>query len=444
MPFGMRTKCAAVFMVFAVLTGCGGRPIGVMTPTGTTVPGTSEVNLLVATTRAPSDNTAILFGGERGTGLKIDAVTVSIPPEANRKVGQVQWPKKLPPNPIKDFTTVSIEPIIGEAAGFSWVKKHLSKDRRVLVFVHGFNNRYEESVYRFAQIVHDSGTDVVPVVFTWPSRASIFDYNYDKESTNYSRDALEEMLTRLAKDTSVGEITVMAHSMGTWLAVESLRQMAIRNGRVNPKIKNVILAAPDLDVDVFSRQYTALGTTPPKFTLFVSQDDRALTLSRRISGNVDRLGQIDPTVEPYASQLEKAGITVLDLTKLKSGDNLNHGKFAESPEVVRLIGDRLIAGQTVTDSDVGLGEAIGAVGIGAAQTVGTAASVVVSAPIAVFDPRTRDNYGQQVERFGRSLGNTIGSVGDTAGSVVNESALGSSGVNCDLSVNRDRAVCNRR
>jgi len=98
----------------------------------------------------------------------------------------------------------------------------------------------------------------------------------------------------------------------------------------------------------------------------------------------------------------------------------------------------------VTDSDVGLGEAIGAVGIGAAQTVGTAASVVVSAPIAVFDPRTRDNYGQQVERFGRSLGNTIGSVGDTAGSVVNESALGSSGVNCDLSVNRDRAICNRR
>lgn len=301
-----------------------------------------------------------------------------------------------------------------------------------------------ESVYRFAQIVHDSGTDVVPVVFTWPSRASIFDYNYDKESTNYSRDALEEMLTRLAKDKSVGEITVMAHSMGTWLAVESLRQMAIRHGRVNSKIINVILAAPDLDVDVFSRQYTALGTKPPKFTLFVSQDDRALTLSRRISGNVDRLGQIDPTVEPYASQLEKAGITVLDLTKLKSGDNLNHGKFAESPEVVRLIGDRLIAGQTVTDSDVGLGEAIGAVGIGAAQTVGTAASVVVSAPIAVFDPRTRDNYGQQVERFGRSLGNTIGSVGDTAGSVVNESALGSSGVNCDLSVNRDRAVCNRR
>ena len=50
--------------------------------------------------------------------------------------------------------------------------------------------------------------------------------------------------------------------------------------------------------------------------------------------------------------LEQANITVLDLTKLKAGDPLNHGRFAESPEVVQLIGKRLAAGQTVTDSRV--------------------------------------------------------------------------------------------
>jgi esterase/lipase superfamily enzyme len=33
----------------------------------------------------------------------------------------------------------------------------------VLVFVHGFNNRFEDAVYRFAQIVHDTRADVVPV-----------------------------------------------------------------------------------------------------------------------------------------------------------------------------------------------------------------------------------------------------------------------------------------
>ncbi|WP_421360403.1 alpha/beta hydrolase [Agrobacterium rosae] len=443
----MAARLVAFVTLLAVLASCGGRPIGVMTPTGQRVQGTSAVNLLVATTRAPSDDKAILFGGERGTGLKVDAISVSIPPEANRKVGQVQWPKKLPADPLKSFTTVSVEPLKSEADSQSWIKRNSLKNKRVLVFVHGFNNRYEESVYRFAQIVHDSGSDVLPVVFTWPSRASVFDYNYDKESTNYSRDALEEMLTRLAKDNAVSDVTVMAHSMGTWLAVEALRQMAIRHGRVYPKINNVILAAPDLDVDVFARQYESLGKEKPKFTLFVSQDDRALSLSRRISGNVDRLGQIDPGAEPYRSQLESAGITVLDLTKLKSGDSLNHGKFAESPEVVRLIGGRLIDGQTVTDSDVGLGEAIGAVGIGAAQTVGTAASVVVSAPIAVFDPRTRENYGRQVERLGRSVGNTVGSVGDTATSVVDPQSLNNGtrrSSDCNLSVNRGNSECRDR
>ncbi|MHC2217284.1 alpha/beta hydrolase [Rhizobium leguminosarum] len=416
-----RAALAGLLVATMVLAGCGGRPVGVMQAAGTVAPGTSKVDLLVATTRAADDNPAVLFSGERGTGLAVNAVDVSIPPEANRKAGQVQWPSRLPADPLRDFVTISVDPLDGERAGETWLKTHMPKSRRVLVFVHGFNNRYEDAVYRFAQIVHDSHADVAPVVFTWPSRGSIFDYNYDKESTNYSRDALEELLTRTAANPAVSDVTIMAHSMGTWLTVEALRQMAIRNGHVASKINNVILASPDLDVDVFGRQFASLGKERPHFTIFVSQDDRALALSRRISGNVDRLGQIDPSVEPYRSKLEAAGITVLDLTKLKGGDRLNHGKFAESPEVVKLIGDRLIAGQAITDSNVGLGEAVGAVAMGAAQTAGSAVSVAVSTPIAIFDPRTRRNYDAQLKRLGQSMNNTVGSVGDSVGASLPES-----------------------
>ncbi|MBY5663824.1 alpha/beta hydrolase [Rhizobium leguminosarum] len=418
---GLPAALTGLLIATMALAGCGGRPVGVMQAAGTAAPGTSKVDLLVATTRAADDNPAVLFSGERGTGLAVNAVDVSIPPEANRKAGQVQWPSRLPADPLRNFVTVSVDPLEGERAGETWLKTHMPKSRRVLVFVHGFNNRYEDAVYRFAQIVHDSHADVAPVVFTWPSRGSIFDYNYDKESTNYSRDALEELLTRTAANPAVSDITIMAHSMGTWLTVEALRQMAIRNGHVAPKINNVILASPDLDVDVFGRQFASLGKERPHFTIFVSQDDRALALSRRISGNVDRLGQIDPSVEPYRSKLEAAGITVLDLTKLKGGDRLNHGKFAESPEVVKLIGDRLIAGQTITDSNVGLGEAVGAVAMGAAQTAGSAVSVAVSTPIAIFDPRTRRNYDAQLKRLGQSMNNTVGSVGDSVGAGLPES-----------------------
>ncbi|WP_411034588.1 alpha/beta hydrolase [Shinella sp. BYT-45] len=395
-----------IFAGLLALAGCAGRPEGVLVPSGEVPPGVSTVDLLVATTRAPSSQPGVLFSGERGSELALSDIVVSIPPDGKRKIGQVQWPAKLPADPLKDFSTVSVKPIDGARAGRAWLDRNLPKSRRVLVFVHGFNNRYEDAVYRFAQIVHDSKTDAAPVIFTWPSRASIFDYSYDKESTNYSRDALEEMLRAAVETPEVGEITIMAHSMGTWLAVETLRQMAIRDGRVPKKIQQVILASPDLDVDVFGQQLRAIGEDRPHFTLFVSRDDRALTLSRRISGNVDRLGQINPAQEPYRTMLEKQGITVLDLTALKSGDRLNHGKFAESPEVVRLIGNRLIDGQSVTDSQVGFGERLGAVALGTAQTVGSAASIVVSTPIAVFDPVTRKNYDDQWRRLGNSVENT--------------------------------------
>jgi esterase/lipase superfamily enzyme len=400
-----------LLVFLSVLAGCASRPEGVLIPVGDAVsPGTTKVDLVVATTRRPSDNPGILFSGERDKLVSLNEIVVSIPPEKNRKAGEVQWPKKLPPNPQKDFTTVSVTPLKTDVEMAGWVRPHLTKSRRVMVFVHGFNNTFEDSVYRFAQIVHDSGADVAPVIFTWPSRASVFDYNYDKESTNYSRDALEQILRAIVREPEVKDITVMAHSMGSWLTVEALRQMAIRDGRVNAKITDVILASPDLDVDVFSKQFLAMGKQHPRFTLFTSRDDKALALSRRISGNIDRLGQIDPSIEPYRSELEKAGITVIDLTQLKAGDRLNHGKFAASPEVVQLIGQRLVAGQTITDSQVGLGDRLGAVAMGTAQGVGTAASLVVTAPIAVFDPNTRKTYDEQIDRFGRAVGNTVGAV----------------------------------
>lgn len=122
------------------------------------------------------------------------------------------------------------------------------------MFIHGFNNRFEDSVYRFAQIVHDSGVHSAPILVTWPSRGSLLAYGYDRESTNFTRNALETLFQFLAKDSDVKEVSILAHSMGNWLALESLRQMAIRNGRLPEKFKNVMLAAPDVDVDVFRQQ----------------------------------------------------------------------------------------------------------------------------------------------------------------------------------------------
>jgi esterase/lipase superfamily enzyme len=403
LPRTRRDASVGLLLLGLVLGGCAGHPKGVMAPvlvTGAT--GGSSVDMLVVTSRVPSDDPATLFTGERSPRPYMNDITVSIPSDAKRKSGTVQWPKKLPPNPETEFAVTRVNQLNSVDEGRSWFRQHAGGGGHALVFVHGFNNRYEDSVFRFAQIVHDSGAKVAPILFTWPSRASVFDYNYDKESTNYSRVAFEQTLRTLANDPDVKDVTVMAHSMGTWLAMESLRQMAIRDGRVAPKINNVILASPDIDVDVFARQWTEMGEHRPKFTIFVSQDDRALAASRFISGDVQRLGAINPAEEPYRSKLEKAGITVIDLTKVKAGDSLNHGKFAENPEVVQLIGQRLVTGQTLTDSNVSLGQGITAVVAGTVSTVGKVAATTVAAPITVLEQPKRTP--KKTDELGATLG----------------------------------------
>jgi esterase/lipase superfamily enzyme len=409
-PAARRLFAAAIVSSFA--SGCAGDVKGVLTPVASTAPGASKVTMLVATTRAADPDAGVLYSGERGKPAYVE-MTISLPPDSRRKVGEVQWPSRLPGNPETDFVTLKVDKLDART-GLARLHERVSRvpKRRVMVFVHGFNNRFEDAVYRFAQIVHDSGAEVVPVLFTWPSRGSLFAYGYDRESANYSRHALESLFQRLARDPAVGEISILAHSMGNWVTLEALTQMAIRNRGIPAKIANVMLASPDVDVDVFRTQIEQMEGRRPKFTLFVSQDDRALAVSRRVWGQV-RLGAVDPETEPYKSQLEAEKITVLNLTKLRTGDRLNHGKFAESPEVVKLIGSRLVDGQPITDSRVGLGERLIEVTGHAAATVGTAAGIVVSAPVAVIDPSARRHLGDRVEHLGHNIQDAGAAVGDT-------------------------------
>jgi esterase/lipase superfamily enzyme len=90
--------------------------------------------------------------------------------------------------------------------------------------------------------------------------------------------------------------------------------------------------------------------------LFVSQDDRALSISKVIWGGVSRLGDVDPTQEPYRSQFERAHIEVFDLTHLKSSDVTNHDKaFNDVTSVVAMIKERLQEGQSLEERDVDAG-----------------------------------------------------------------------------------------
>lgn len=395
----------------AALAGCAGRTNDVMTPVSlATLPqGVSKVEMIVATTRKPSDNPAVMFTGDRGDRFDFADVVVSVPPSGVHKTGEIEWPKATPADARTDFTVLRAKRLdVSQARKLFHDKIIATREAHALVFVHGFNTRFEEAVFRFSQIVHDAGAEVTPVLFTWPSRGKLLAYAYDRESASYSRDALESLLHALNKSPDVKQITILAHSMGNWVTLEALRQMAIRDKRIAPKIKDVMLAAPDVDFDVFRRQVAEMGALRPKFTLMTSQDDDALAASTLVGGGQIRLGMVDPSEEPYHSVLKREGIEVIDLTDVKSSDSTNHGKFAQSPLVVRAIGTRLAQGQRLNDGQAGFGDKLGRVAFGAASTAGRAASVVVSAPVALVDGRTREGLSDQIDDLGGHIRSTTG------------------------------------
>ena len=181
----------------------------------------------------------------------------------------------------------------------------------------------------------------IPVLFTWPSRGelNLRAYTYDRESANSSRYALEQLIEMLAANPNVKEINIVAHSMGNVIALEALRGMASRRGRIGAKVRIVALVAPDVGVDVFRTEMKNMGKSRPRFLLFASQDDGALNFSKTIGGGVQRIGAIDPAQEPYKSELAQENVEAFDLTKLKGRA---HGRaFEDITTVVAMIKDRV-------------------------------------------------------------------------------------------------------
>ena len=354
----IRHSTYAVIALALSCCGCSRLPPGTLLPvTQMEAEGTSTVPLLVATTRARAAAVnGSMFGSEGGEQVSYASIAVSIPADASRTIGEVQWPTASPGDPRQNFVTVSADHI--DRASFLASLSAAAKTRargKVLLFVHGFNNRFDEAVYRFAQIVHDSKAPAVPVLFSWPSRGSVSlqAYQEDLESAANSRDSLSQVLDGIAAMPGVKEVTLLCHSMGCSLTFEALRARAAA-GRVGAKIRNVLLVAPDVDANAFRLQVHGMGAARPRFALFLSQDDRALRLSKSIWGGVTRLGGVDPDQEPYRTDLRREGIEVFDLTRLRG--NAHSRAFEDVTSVMGMIEARLVKGQEMTEGRLPVSE----------------------------------------------------------------------------------------
>jgi len=131
--------------------------------------------------------------------------------------------------------------------------------------------------------------------------------------------------------------------MGAMLLLETLRQLDIAGDEaLSARISSMVLAAPDINVDVFRYQLARLGgRMPAPTTIFVSSDDRALGLSSKLAGNMPRLGDY-----AGAAEFSPAGITVVDLSALDAGahDRMNHDKVFGNEGLVRMVGEQFNQG----------------------------------------------------------------------------------------------------
>ena len=202
-----------------------------------------------------------------------------------------------------------------------------AEGRDVLIYVHGFNETFESATTSYAKLVAGMQFSGVPILFTWPSRGALLDYVTDRESAMWSRDTLEDTLTALASDEKVGHIHILAHSMGGLVTLEALRSIADRSGgALASRFGAIVLANPDVDIDLFKRQTKRLAPLVPKMTVIISSKDRALELSSKIAGNVPRVGTSD------REALDQTGVKVVDATDYGSG-MINHDIFMSREEL---------------------------------------------------------------------------------------------------------------
>lgn len=323
-----------------LVAGCVGQPAQELL--GSAVVGAPVADLagnhsiFVATTRERSNNPAEVFDGGRSGNLNFARVNVTVP--RIHEPGRIERRKRGSSDDPSKYFMASDHVVYDTGVQFmtALAADTAARGGRAMLFVHGYNTGFDNAVYRLTQIAHDSGYAGTPVLFSWASGGKATGYVYDKESASAARDHLEQALRILARS-GARRIDIVAHSMGTWITMEALRQLAITGDRnLGGKLGDVVLASPDIDVDVFKSQMRRYGKPEKPFILLHSEDDRALKLSGILAGSRPRVGG-------YADRRDLAeyGVTVVDLSGL-GGDKLNHTKFAENPMLVKLLGQRLL------------------------------------------------------------------------------------------------------
>ncbi|MHC5027591.1 MAG: alpha/beta hydrolase [Planctomycetota bacterium] len=221
----------------------------------------------------------------------------------------------------------------------------LTSDKSVGVLVHGFANTFDDGAKTLAEYWHMTGRQGVPLLYSWPAGAPgmLRGYTRDRESGQFTVYHLRRLIETLADIPEVEHIELIAHSRGTDVLSSAMKGLAMmsqaagRDPHEDYRIREVVLASPDLDFDVLAQRFAAdrVFSIAERTTIYVTKDDQAISVAEWLHASKRRLGRIRPEdIDPYTRAIlaiRSEDVAIVD-ARVKTG-SFGHAYYHSSPAV---------------------------------------------------------------------------------------------------------------
>jgi esterase/lipase superfamily enzyme len=281
--------------------------------------------------------------------VALGRATISIP--ANHRRGSLERPFSLfrkelfAEDPQKHVVIHAGPTEMEEAAYYAAVREAIanSTQRDAFVFVHGYNVSFADALRRTGQLAYDVGWKGAPILYSWPSRGELMGYTSDEQIVDYSAPHLADFLTQLREHAAMERLHLIAHSMGSRVLTKALDRIHLAGGKAALQaFQEVIIAAPDLNLHVFSELAGALRETSRHVTIYSSTRDLALRISSALHGEAARVGSGQDL--PARAR----GFDLIDAANVDTSF-LGHSYFVEQPALLEDLRDVLLYGKPAAE-----------------------------------------------------------------------------------------------
>lgn len=295
-------------------------------------PNYAVMDIFFATDRKEYENSDIKsrFSAERGE-LKYGITKVSIPRE--HRMGELEspsiWKLEFRENPEKHVVVLDIS-TLERSSYFNAISQKVnnSSKKAAFIFVHGYNVTFVDAARRTAQMSYDLGFDGAPVFYSWPSYGSTAKYTFDEANITWAQANIEGFLKDFAEKSEAENIYIIAHSMGNRALTRAYIALIRKNPELKGRFTEIILAAPDIDAEVFKRDIApAMVQAGSPVTLYASSEDLPLQASKAVHGGYPRAGDSGENIIVYP------GIESIDSTKVNTGF-LGHSYYADEKSII--------------------------------------------------------------------------------------------------------------